>query len=119
MRPVPRKLFLLRPSAWALFTGGLAATAINLLTGALANAFGDRQTTVIIAALLLLGAAFLFGWLSVALEEIREQAKTPQEFERRLKLRGEGRKGKLRRLSPVGLLSVGLLTVGILMLILP
>jgi hypothetical protein len=73
-----RRLFLVRPNAWALLTGGLAGASINLLTGSIPSASAARQSCVTTAALSLMIAAIALGWLSIKLEDIREDAKGEQ-----------------------------------------
>ena len=70
-----RRLFLVRPNAWALLTGGLAGASINLLTGSLPSASATKQSCVTAAALSLMISAAALGWLSIKLEDIREDAK--------------------------------------------
>jgi MFS family permease len=107
------RLFLIRPSAWALFSGALAAAAINLFTGLLSRSFGRRDTIVAFVALLLLAAAAVFGLLSVRLEELRETAGSLAELKRIL--RSERTRNQLIRLT---LLASSLLLIGLLVLLL-
>jgi hypothetical protein len=70
-----RRVFLIRPNAWALLAGALAAAAVNLFTSALAKSFSGHESGILISGVFILCAAWFVARLSVTLEEIREGAR--------------------------------------------
>lgn len=70
-------LFLLSPSFYTIFSGALIGAAINLLTGVIFSkeTLVDQKIIIFLAILFLLASSVLFVYISLALEQLRSEAR--------------------------------------------
>jgi hypothetical protein len=71
------QLFLLSPSFYTIFSGALIGAAINLLTAVIFSKeiLVDQKIIIFLAILFLLASSVLFVYISLALEQLRSEAR--------------------------------------------